>query len=387
MSLVAYMQDPLLMMLSSILLGQFIGKINFKGFKLGSAGALFVGIGMSYYVTDYLLRYNRSATFLRPEIPSAVFQLSLMGFIASVGLLASQNIRGIIKENGYRFMVLAAVVTGSGAMTAWGFTRLLAHANKISILGTYPGALTSSPALAVALELAKKLGDSGEVQVGLGYTISYIPAIATIVLFVQLLAKGHKDNGTSHKALQEPTVEKTADFNIIAFAIVGVVGTIIGGFSIPLGSFGELSLGATGGVLITALVLGDRKKIGSLSFDMDKRQLGVVRDISLNMFLATVGFNYGYAALSMIKETGITLLAVGATTTIISVGIGYLIGKLLGLSTVNLIGGICGAMTSTPGLCASMEALGNDEVTAAYGAVYPFGLFFKILMINILFRL
>jgi putative transport protein len=52
-----------------------------------------------------------------------------------------------------------------------------------------------------------------------------------------------------------------------------------------------------------------------------------------------------------------------------------------------LSGAICGGMTSTPGLGASVDALGSDDPAAGYGATYPAALFgmviFTILLHNL----
>lgn len=383
--------DSLMLLFCSIFLGQLIGKINYKGFKLGSAGALFSGIIISYLSTKYLLVNDPNNIILQGNIiHQNIFQLSLTGFIGSVGLLASQKIKGQIRKNGYKFMLLALTITGVGAVTTFLFINISSGLSKISIIGTYPGALTSSPALATAMELAMELGSSQETLVGLGYTISYIPAVTIIVLFVQILGKKVKaENILKEKFSPINTEVQKSNFNIISFAVVCMVGSFLGSIEVNLGSYlGEFSLGATGGVLISSLVLGNIKKIGFLNFDMDNNQMAIIRDISLNIFFATVGLNYGYSALDLIRVSGIQLLILGSFTTFISIGAGYLVGsKVLKLSLVNIIGAICGSMTSTPGLCAAMESVDSDEVVTGYGGAYPFGLFFKIVFINILFRI
>ncbi len=167
------------------------------------------------------------------------------------------------------------------------------------------------------------------------------------------------------------------------------MGVIIGEIKFYLGSsLGNFSLGSTGGVLISALVLGDRNRIGFLNFNINKSQLAVTRDISLNIFLTTIGLNYGYSALNLIKSTGAQLIVVGTTTAIVSILAGYIVGKkVLRLNTIYLLGGICGGMTSTPGLAASIESLNSDDVTVGYGATYPFALFFMMLFTSILFKI
>lgn len=379
-------------MFSSIFLGQLIGRLHYKNIKLGSSGGLFVGIVISYLVTKYLQMEAKDSIMLsKPFIPKEVFKLSLIGFIASVGLLASKNIRETIKKNGYRFMVLALAITSTGALSTWFFINVLFNDLKISIIGTYVGALTSSPGLATAIESAKELAGNAEAMIGLGYSISYIPGVAIVIIFVQLLGKHQKNHITVGKlhGKKEVANSNEINFNIVSFCFVCLLGIIIGKINIYLGSYlGYFSLGSTGGVLISALILGDIKKISFLNFNMNKGQLGVVRDISLNMFLSIVGLNYGYNALNLIKTSGAQLLVVGGFTAVISILFGYLVGKkILKLSNIYLVGGICGGMTSTPGLAASIEAFDSDDVTVGYGATYPFALFFMILFTSILFKI
>ncbi|KXZ40428.1 putative transport protein [Alkalithermobacter thermoalcaliphilus JW-YL-7 = DSM 7308] len=385
----ALLSNPLLLMCVSIFVGQLVGKISYKNVKLGSSGGLFVGIFISYFVTIYL-QNNYPSLVKSSFISSDVFSLSLIGFIASVGLLASKNIRRVIKENGYRFIFLAFTITFSGALSTLIFSKFLTNL-KSSIIGTYVGALTSSPGLATAMESAKLLGEEAQAMVGLGYSISYIPGVVSVILFVQLLGKYSKEKNHIKEADLNRNNEKIKESNfcIISFAMVCLLGIVLGEINIYLGSYlGYFSLGSTGGVLMSALILGDIKKIGFLNFDMNKGQLAVVRDISLNMFLSIVGLNYGYNALTLIKTSGVQLLIMGMATALVSILVGYLVGKyILKLNTVNLVGGICGGMTSTPGLASSIEALESDEVTVAYGATYPFALFFMILFTNILFKI
>lgn len=391
MDIVALASDALVLLFSSIFLGQLLGRLNYKGFKLGSAGSLFAGFILSYFSIHFLMIDGANGLDPNQEIiPSQLFQLSLTGFIASVGLLASKKLTGEIKKNGYKFILLALTTTGAGAMTNFILNKLLSSLPRSSVIGTYPGALTSSPTLATALELAKELGTKEEVLVGLGYTIAYIPAVMIVVVFVQILGKRHKPAASHISTHQNQCSPLTPNsFNVISFAIICLLGNLVGKIELNLGThLGSFSLGATGGVLLCALVLGNVKGIGFLNFHMDNDQMAVVRDISLNIFLATVGLNYGYSAVNLIKDSGVQLLIVGVATTCVSIEVGFLVGrKLLKLSMVNLIGGICGSMTSTPGLSAAMESLDSDDVVIGYGGAYPFGLFFKIVFINLLFRL
>lgn len=143
MTILEIISNPLLLMFSSIFLGHLLGRINYKNIKLGSSGNLFIGIAISYFVTIHLQKEAPSSSLLKGAfISSELFRLSLIGFIASVGLLASKSIVSIIKNNGYRFMILAFTVTITGALSTWVFINFLIDNLKISIIGTYVGALT-----------------------------------------------------------------------------------------------------------------------------------------------------------------------------------------------------------------------------------------------------
>ena len=52
-----------------------------------------------------------------------------------------------------------------------------------------------------------------------------------------------------------------------------------------------------------------------------------------------------------------------------------------------LAGAICSGMTSTPGLGATVEAVGSDDPAAGYGATYPFALLGMVIFTIILHNL
>lgn len=367
--------NPLLLITTCILVGQVIGSLEVKHIKLGSSATLFIGLILSYMITSNM--------DINVKISSTIFHLSLVGFISSVGLIASKNIKQIIKSYGIKFLILAFVITGTGATSTYIFTNIIYNL-KSSIIGTYVGALTSSPGLATALEIAKNMSIDQSANIGLGYSIAYIPGILLVIIFSQFMGKKKSPQITKEKINE--TKELELNFHLISFMLVIMLGIIIGSLKLKVNSTTTFSLGMTGGVLISALLLGSLKKIGKLSFEFDNKQLGVIRDISLNMFLAIVGLNYGYKAVSAVQQFGVELLFVGLVTGSLSIIVGYLIGKyILKIENVYLIGGICGGMTSTPGLAAAIDAFESEDVVSGYGATYPFALFFMIVFTNILF--
>lgn len=354
-------QNPLLIIGVAIILGQLLGRLSIGHFKLGSSGTLFAGLFISYIYGQFNLDYNLS---------SILFQVALIGFIVTVGLKASKSIKSIIRQHGFKFVLLALSVTMTGAISTYLMMRLFAGL-KFEIIGTYIGALTSSPGLATALELAKE----GDVStfIGLGYAIAYVPGVVLVILFSQWFGKA------SPKSAPTQAVDTKGKFDLVRFISVVAVGIVIGKLRLPLVG---ASLGMTGGVLISALVMGSSLK----GFDFDNASLGSIQEISLNAFLAIVGLKYGASAVETIAASGLQLLLIGVLTGFMSISMGYVIGKfVLKIDGPILIGGICGGMTSTPGLAAAHEVFQSDDVTVGYGATYPFALIGMILFTNLLF--
>lgn len=383
------LKNPFILLFLTIFLGNIFGKITIKKISLGSSGCLFVGIFISYLLGTYMS--YRELDINGSFIPSTLFTFSLILFISAVGLKASKKIKEVLKDYGLKFILLGFAITTSGALSTFLFIKILASDIGESIIGTFSGALTSSPGLASAIESAEELGKSEEL-VGLGYSVAYIFGVVIVILFVQLLTKYYKKRDllkpSSVKINENKSINlHKVDFDILAYSIVCILGILLGNINIYLGStIGFFSLGTTGGVLISGLLLGYKKSIFKLNFHMDDKILNVIRDLGLNMFLAIVGINYGYEAILGIYNHGFVLLIAGSLTALISISVGFIVGSLLKIKPIYLIGGLCGGMTSTPGLATAIEATESDDVSISYGATYPFALFFMILYTNILFK-
>lgn len=386
------LENPLFLLLLAIVLGQLIGKIEYKNFKLGSSGTLFAGLFLSYLSYQYIGN-SANTSEVSVTISKQLFSIALIGFIASVGLLAAKDIKKTLKENGFKFLILGFTITFTGALSTYLIAKyMLPHVGP-SIIGTYVGALTSSPGLATALESGALFGVDGEALIGLGYSIAYIPGVLMVILYVQFQGRAMRREASKQPSLrdlvEDSFITSEHSFSVISFAFIAVCGILLGSLKVNLGeAVGNFSLGKTGGVLISALFFGHLKQFIGLNFNFDPKVLKGIRDISLNLFLATVGINYGAQMISVGGSAGSELLIVGFITGTLSILVGYIVGrKVLKIERVPLVGGLCGGMTSTPGLASAIESMESDEVTVYYGATYPFALLFMILFTNIIAQL
>lgn len=359
-------QQPLFLMALCIVLGGIIGKLKARHFSLGSSATLFVALALSFILGHF---FNEKVM-----VSNVLFHASMLGFISAVGLQASKTIKSVLLQHGFKFIVLSIVVTASGMLTAMAATHLLPEL-KYEVVGTYVGSLTSSPGLGTALEL----GVDYRSQIGVGYAIAYVPGVLAVILVSQWLGR-HK----SH--LAQPPSNSAKDsgsqsMNLISYFMVIVLGMALGSLEIPLYGGLTFSLGIVGGTLMMSLILGASFK----TFQYEDTILNTIKGISLQGFLSIVGLNYGYSAVIAVRESGLILMFVGICIAMVSIIVGYFFGKIVyKLDLALLMGCICGAMTSTPGLASALEHFDQDEVIAGYGATYPFALLCMILFTNIL---
>lgn len=374
------------------------------------------------------------------------FYLFLILFVAAVGLLAAKDIGAVLKKYGAKFVILGFVITLLGAATTYGCTMLMHGANPYEVSGVYTGALTSSPGLAAAIETARAhatgkveeyptmdiedkekllniLGEEGltpentpelsaeqadlfiktaEAGIGVGHAIGYPFGVLIVIIAVNFFPKIFGMDVEAEQRIFKKEMEEAKNmasggnqieevsFDLLAFIVACLFGYTIGKIKINLTmiGLGYFSLGSTGGVLVGALILGHIGKIGPMTFRMNSKVLGVVRQLSLAFFLAIVGLRYGFKVFESLMGSGAVLALVSLAIGIVAMMIGFFIGRyVFKINWIMLSGAICGGMTSTPGLGAAVDAVGSDDPAAGYGATYPFALLGMVIFTIILHRL
>ena len=425
------------------------GKISFGKFSFGISGTLFSGLLIGWLVYGYgeglqsgHPAYEAAQQMMNNGvIPKGYFYLFLILFVASVGLLASEDIGVVLKKYGTKFIILGFVMTLVGAAATYGMVLMSSGADNYQVAGTYTGALTSSPGLGAALEtttdhatekannfselpkderkeILNKIDSSGELTVkntksltenqkeqfikhsesgvGLGHAIGYPFGVLIVIFVVNFFPMLFgidvgKEKEEFRKEMKEARANsngkniETVTFDVMAFAVVCFLGFSLGKLKIFLGPLGMFGLGTTGSVLVVSLLLGSIGKIGPLTFRMDSDVLGVIRKIALAFFLAVVGLRYGYNVVDAVLGSGGFLALISIVVGFVALIVGYFLGrKVFGLNWIMLSGALCGGMTSTPGLGAAVDAVDSDGPATGYGAVYPFALLGMVIFTIIL---
>lgn len=412
-AVISVLTNQFFLIFLAIALGLLIGKIKIGNFSLGVSGGIFSGILIGYLAYSWAsgvqegeVGYSSATSVLNTGVVSNLFfTFFLMLFLVSIGMKVGSSIGSIFKRYGIKFVVIGVMIPVlSMVVTLAAYHLFFKNSGIISefeTIGMYAGAMTSTPAYGTALDAAGLVvsGDALETAssaISLGYTVSFPIGVLVIVLMISLLPKMFRFSVEEEKAAYEKELRETAaekkikdgPLDFMTLALVAAVGIIVGNITIPLGSFGEFSLGAAGGILVAALILSYIGKIGPLNFRMDQKSLGILYQMGLTFFMAVVGLRYGYDVVNSLMGSGLQLAIASVFVEGIAVIIAYLVGhKLFKLNWVILSGAIAGGCASAPGLGAAISATGSEEPTAGYGAAQPFAILANVLLATLFFNI
>lgn len=386
-------------------IGLLLGRITVKGISFGTAGvflvALAAGAGFAFVGKDNPLFYLDSSDLT--IYSDALQNLGLILFASAVGFIAGPTFFRSFKSNAKSFITMGVSVTIVGIL----LTALIALIPGISpyyASGIFSGAITSTPALAAAQEVA---GAAHKAEVTIGYAITYPLGVLGVVLFIQLMPKILKADMSMERGLlivralkQEMNEEKVSEekqrqgldktyfevdsYGLTPFAIAVVCGLIVGAITIPLTPDGFagpcFSLGTTGGCLLSCIIFGHFGHVGKMSFKVPANVNKTFREFGLAVFLAGIGIVGGYQLVHEIQSGDGTItgpliaigIALGLVITVIPMVGGYFMGKyMFKLPLLNNLGAITGSMTSTPALGALIGMAKTDDVANAYAAAFP----------------
>lgn len=208
----ALLGSPLVALFATVFLGMLLGNVKLGGVSLGSSGVLFVALVMGH------LGYG---------VPVGVGDLGLVLFVYCVGLTAGPSFFQALMHHGKSLVKLGALIVLAGAATTWCFAYFANIPGDLAA-GIFAGAMTSTPALAAALDI---LGDQGA-YASIGYGLAYPFGVIGVVLFVQLLPKLMRMD-TQQAAAEGAAHKRPA----IGRALVEVVNPALDGKSIDDATF------------------------------------------------------------------------------------------------------------------------------------------------------
>lgn len=401
-TLISVLTNQFFLIFLAIALGLLLGKVKIGNFSLGVSGGIFSGIVLGYIaqawakgVQEGELGYASAASVLKTGVVSNLFfTFFLMLFLVSIGMKVGGSIGAIFKKYGVKFVVIGVmipVISMAVALVAYHLVFKNSPAvGEFETIGMFAGAMTSTPAYGTALEAASS-------AISLGYTVAFPIGVMVIVVMISALPKLFGIDVAAEKAAYEKELQESAvnekkikegPLDFMVLGLVAVIGILIGNIKIPLGGFGEFSLGAAGGILISALIFSYIGKIGPINFRMDQKALGILYQTGLTFFMAVVGLRYGYDVVNSLMGSGLQLAIAAVFVEAIAVLIAFIVGhKVFKINWIILSGAIAGGCTSAPGLGAAISATGSEEPTAGYGAAQPFAILANVLLATLFFNI
>ncbi len=204
--------SELFLLFTVIATGLALGKISYRGFKLGVAGVLFTGLGLSWALST-----PQSGLTLAP----LVRDLGLVLFVYMVGLQSGPGFFTAWQRDGKRMnaLVLTAMVVGSIVALSGGAWLGL---DRGFVAGVFCGALTNTPALAAASERLQ--GTALEGHPAVGYSITYpfgvLGALALFRAFAIARQGVLADDRARHEAVVHPPL-LNANFQVTSPEVAG----------------------------------------------------------------------------------------------------------------------------------------------------------------------
>ncbi|MBP3425337.1 MAG: putative transporter [Rikenellaceae bacterium] len=184
--------------------------------------------------------------------------------------------------------------------------------------------------------------------------------------------------GNSTKQLREP--------NLIAFFVGILMGVILGSIPIAFPGLSQpVKLGLAGGPMIVAIIMsrfGPHFKF--VTYTTVSANL-MLREIGISLFLAAVGLGAGETFVPSIVSGGYWWILYGLIITIVPVLIGGVIARLVfKMNFFSILGMLAGSNTNPIALAYANSLGNNDTASVSYSTVYPFVMFLRVLVAQIL---
>lgn len=362
-------------------LGCLFGSFTFRHFTLGSSAILFAGMALGA---------------AGAQLPPTLRELGLALFIYSVGTEAGGGLISALARQGPKLAAVCLATVSTGFVTAL-LCGLCFGLPPASIAGLFGGALTSTPALATAMD---GLDGAGAALLTASYGLAYPAGIIGVVVFVQIAARlegvdvkaeEYALNAAPFPVRQDGdadprgAIPPSAGSSPLPVLLVIGAGYALGQLPLPLPGQSSVTLGSAGGVLICALLAAGRGRAGRLPLLPSPQLRLFLRDFGLYVFLAGVGVQTGAILDAETLRSGAFVLAASLLTVSLPMIVCRLLcRRVFHIDFLTMIGVVAGSMTSTPGLAAAASVSSHRVVVQGYATVYPLALLCMIVMIKIM---
>ncbi len=188
--------------------------------------------------------------------------------------------------------------------------------------------------------------------------------------------------GNSIKRLEAPNIA-TIFLGIMTGIVFGSLPLAIPGMPVPM------KLGIAGGPLIIAILIGRYGyKMHLVTYTTTSANM-MLREISLVLFLASVGIKAGAGFWdTVVAGDGLKYVGTGVLITVIPILIiGTIARKRYKFNYFTIMGMIAGTYTDPPALAYANQSCSKDAPAVGYSTVYPLSMFLRILVAQLIILL
>ncbi len=262
------LHNQIFILLLILILGEVLGKVRLWNLSLGPSAIIFVALAFGHFGFT---------------LPAGVQTIGLAMFIYSVGLQAGPGFLSSFRSHGIPMALGIVAMAATGTVVTYVCCRVLGFDAGIGA-GLLSGAMTSTPSLAVAVEIV------GHEQAPAAYGVTYGFGIIGVVLFVKLLPRLFRiDIGAEEERLARELSEinPPISFQHIEVSNPNLFGRRVGDIYLksiaPVTITRLLRQGASEPVLVradTELRPGDHLRVVARPADLEKVALYIGKPVS-----------------------------------------------------------------------------------------------------------
>lgn len=372
--------SPVLLTFAIIIAGHYLGKIKICDICLDISGVLIVAI-VSGILISYLSRNNIGDFTEIGNNSSFSLSLSFLSslgtalFVSTIGLSSGYIITEKAKLNSLKSMFIGAAMVIFSFFVVSLISLLDKAADKSVLLGILCGSMTSTPGLSAVSDL----DGVNEYLSTAGYGCSYIFGVIGVVLFVQICARNDFKKRSSNLKLNQKKESSSELYGLVQVAIAIITGTVLGSAEIP---FLDFSLGTSGGILCTGIVLGLIISKVDKEHAISVENISILRNMGLAFFFVGSGIPAGMNLSEVIQ---FKYIVYGLIITIFTLLFGYTISRLLNRKDpISVLSNICGGMTSTPAIGVLCRRCDCEHGLSDYSMSYVSSLFVMVIGVRII---
>ncbi len=166
----ALLGEQLFILCAIMAIGASLGRLSWRGWSLGNSAVFFVGLAFGHFGFT---------------IPKPIVDLGLVLFLYATGLQAGPRFFRSFQKQGGQVVVVAGAVVVAAALMTLALTKLMNLPYALAA-GIFTGAVTSTPALAGAVEAVSRFDPGQASTVSVGYGIVFPLALIAVPLAIQL---------------------------------------------------------------------------------------------------------------------------------------------------------------------------------------------------------